>query len=149
MPRLPLLPPTLSNDYDGPRPVVWVFVFLTAVTVLRSIIHIVAPDGGAASIATIPLSTFTANGAATVIHLFGLWGLSQLVVGLVYVVALVRYRSMIPLLYLLAFVEYAVRLLLAVAKPIALDGTAPGGVANWVLVPVLAVLFVVSLRRTR
>lgn len=39
----------------------WVFVLLMLVTIARSLAHIL-PDGGAQSIATIPLDTFTING---------------------------------------------------------------------------------------
>ncbi len=41
-----------------------------------------APDGGAQSIATIPLDSYTANGADTVILIFSYWGLSQLIIGI-------------------------------------------------------------------
>ena len=142
-----LLPATIGNEYRGSRVALIFFVFMAVMTVARSLIHIVAPDGGAQSIATIPLDSFTANGAATVIHLFALWGLSQLIVGIVYVVALLRYRSLIPLLYLLALVEYATRLVLTRMKPIEIAGTAPGGVGNYILIPVLAVMLWLSLRR--
>lgn len=149
--HVPLLPQSLNNDYRGPLVVVVIFAVLTALTLARSLIHIVAPDGGAQSIATIPLDGFTANGAAAVVHVFSLWGLSQLIIALVYVLSLIRYRSLIPLLYLLAALEYAVRLALTIVKPVQLEGRAPGGVGNYVLVPLLVVLFVVSLlpKRTR
>ena len=142
-----LLPGTIDNEYRGSRVALAFFVLLTIVTVARSVVHIIAPDGGAQSIATIPLDSFTANGAATVVHLFALWGLSQLIVGLLYVVALLRYRSLIPLLYLLALVEYAVRLVLTWVRPIETVGTAPGGIGNYVLVPVIAGMLWLSLRR--
>lgn len=140
-----LLPTSLSNDYTGTRIAVGFFVLVTIVTLGRSIAHIVLPDGGAQSIATIPLDSFSPAAADVVIHLFALWGLSQLIVAVVYVVALLRYRSLIPLLYLLAVGEYAVRLILSVVKPIETDGTAPGAIGNYVLVPLMLVMFVLSL----
>ncbi len=142
-----LLPGTIDNEYRGSRLAFYFFILLTVVTVARSLVHIVAPDGGAQSIATIPLDSFTANGAATVVHLFALWGLSQLIVGIVYVVALLRYRSLMPLLYALALVEYAARLVLTRVKPIEIAGTAPGGVGNYILIPLLAVMLWLSLRQ--
>ena len=120
------------------------FQVITAITIARSLIHIPAPDGGAQSIATIPLDTFSPAAAAVAIHLFGLWGLSQLLLGLVYLYAIFQARTLIPLLYLLAIVEYSVRIALTFLKPIEVAGTAPGGVANYVLVPVLIILFVLS-----
>ena len=96
--RVRLLPSSLDNTYRGSRIAVGFFIVLTAFTLARSLIHIVAPDGGAQSIATIPLDSFTTNGAAALVHLFALWGLPQLIIGIVYVIALVRYRSFLPLL---------------------------------------------------
>lgn len=145
-PSKKLLPTAVTNEYRGSRIALYAFAVLTVVTVARSLVHILAPDGGAASIATIPLADFSANGAATVVHLFALWGLSQLLLALVYIVALLRYRSLVPLLYALAAVEYGVRLVLGFAKPIELAGTAPGGVANYAMVPLLLVLLWLSLR---
>jgi hypothetical protein len=144
-----LFPESISNEYRGTRVALLFFVLLTAVTVGRSIVHIVLPDGGAQTIATIPLGSFGAEAADVVVHLFALWGLSQLIIGVVYVVALIRYRSLIPLLYLLAIGEYLVRLILTLAKPIETTSTAPGAIGNYILVPLLALMLVLSLIQRR
>ena len=73
-----MFPRQLNNDYRGSLIAKWFFVLVTVGTVVRSLIHMFAPDGGAQSIVTIPLDSFTQNGAATVILIFALWGLSQL-----------------------------------------------------------------------
>jgi hypothetical protein len=59
-----------------------------------------AQDGGAQSIATIPLDTFSEPAATTVISVFALWALSQPIIAVLYLLACLRYRSMIPLLWL-------------------------------------------------
>jgi hypothetical protein len=145
--RPTVFPKQATNAYEGAPIALWVFAALMAVTFVRSLIHVFAPDGGAASIATVPLDAFTANGAATVVHVFGLWGLSQLLMALVGVVVLWRYRNLVPLMYALLIVEYAGRLLLTRFKPIELAGTAPGAVANYVLIPLAIVMLVLALRR--
>jgi hypothetical protein len=117
------------------------FYVITAITLTRSLIHLFAPDGGAQSIATIPLDAFPPEAAAVVVHLFGLWGLSQLLLGLVYLYACVRARHLIPMLYLLAILEYSMRIALTFIKPMEVSKTAPGGVANYVVVPVFIILF--------
>ncbi len=142
-----LFPTSASNHYQGAKLAKWFFVFVTAVTLVRSLIHIFAPDGGAQSIATIPLTDFTANGAAAVIHIFALWGLSQLLFGLLYAVVLWRYQNLIPLMYLFIAIEYTGRLLIAVAKPFETSGTAPGAIGNYVMIPLALVMLVLSLRR--
>ena len=99
-----------------------------------------APDGGAQSIATIPLDSYPQGAAATVIAIFALWGLSQLLIGLLYLMAAIRYRSLIPLFYLLMIVEYAVRMAIGTFKPIETAGTAPGAVGNLPLMVLAAVM---------
>lgn len=140
-----LLPKTITNVFPGQKIALWLFVPLTAVTLWRSQHHIFAADGGAQSIATIPLDSYTEAGANTVITIFALWGLSQLVFGLLGLIALIRYRAMIPMLYLFFILEYAVRVGIAHFKPIELTGTAPGGVVNIPFVVVGTILLALSL----
>jgi hypothetical protein len=144
-----LFPEPITDRYEGAPIAKWVFILLTMITVGRSLAHIFLPDGGAQSIATITLNTFTSNGEATVIHIFALWGLSQLLFGLLYIVVLWRYQSLIPLMYLFVLVEYIGRLLLTFAKPIVTDGTAPGAIGNYILIPLALVMLMLSLREQR
>ena len=144
-----LFPQLITNRYCGAPVAKWVFVLLTVITIGRSLAHIFLPDGGANSIATIPLDRFTPNGEATVVQIFALWGLSQLLFGLLYIVVLWRYQSFIPLMYLFILVEYAGRLLLAFAKPIVTDGTAPGAIGNFVLIPLALLMLILSLREEK
>lgn len=142
-----LLPTPLTHHYQGHPLAKWVFVFITIITIIRSIIHIATPDGGAQSIATIPLQLYSPQASDTIIMMFALWGLSQLLVGLVYVAVLIKYQSLIPVMYGLLIIEYTTRILIGVMKPIETMGTAPGGVANYVIVPVALLMFIMSLRR--
>ena len=144
-----MLPRPLSNEYRGSPIAKWVFVLLTVVTIVRSLIHVCASDGGAQSIATIPLDSFTPEGAATVVSVFSLWGLSQLLLGLVYVVVLYRYRGLIPFMYMLLIVEYGARLFVGAFKPMETSGTAPGAVGDFIILPLAAIMLVLSLREQR
>jgi hypothetical protein len=104
-----LFPRQITSEFPGFKIALWAFYPFTALTLWRSQHHLFAHDGGAQSIANIPLDTYSDTAAATIIGVFALWGLSQLVIGLIYLVAAIRYRSMIPTLYLLSLVEYLVR----------------------------------------
>ena len=141
-----LVPAHLDNVYRGAPIAKWILAALVVLTVARSLAHVFLPDGGAQSIATIPLERFTANGAAAIIHIFALWGLSQLLFGLLYVVVLWRYQALVPLMWLFILIEYSGRLLLASAKPFQVTGTAPGGVGNYILVPLALAMLFLSLR---
>lgn len=140
-----IFPKQLNNAYRGHPLAKWVFVLLTVVTIGRSLVHVFAPDGGAHSIATIPLDTFTPGGATAVIFVFSLWGLSQLLIGLMYAVVLWRYQAFIPFLYLLMMVEYGMRIVLGNLKPIETTETAPGAVGNFILLPLAAIMLILSL----
>jgi hypothetical protein len=135
-----LLPTPLTTTERGHPAVVAAFALITLVTLARSLAHVLLPDGGAQSIATIPLDTFPQAAADAVVFLFALWGLSQGLVGLVYLVVLLRYRALIPLMLVLVVVEYAARLAIGQARPIETLGTAPGEFLNYLMIPVALVL---------
>lgn len=128
-----LLPAQLDNDYRGHAIALWAFGLIAFITVGRSLVHILWPDGGAQSVATIPLDSFTAGGSATVISFFAQWGWSQLLMGGVYCVVLARYRTALPLMYAVLFLEYAGRVALAFWKPAVFDGLPPGGPFSFVM----------------
>ncbi|QNI84763.1 putative membrane protein [Synechococcus sp. PROS-7-1] len=143
LPRLPrldpglILPPVVTNVFPGRRLALWLFVPLMLVTLWRSQHHLLAADGGAQSIAHIPLNAYPEPAAATIVGLFALWGLSQLILAFLQLLVLLRYRSMIPLFYLLSLIEYSVRASYIPAfRPIPTTATAPGAVIN---VPIAAV----------
>lgn len=142
-----LLPRAASNDYRGRPLAKWALVPLTLITIGRSLTHMFAEDGGAQSIATIPLADFTANGANAVITIFALWGLSQLIIGLLYALVWWRYAALIPLVYLLFTGEYLMRLLAGLYTPgIETASTPPGAIGDYLFVPLGIVLLALSLR---
>lgn len=127
-----ILPKNITNTYTGHPLALYGFYLITTITIIRSLIHIFAPDGGAQSIATIPLSTYSPDSANTVILMFALWGISQLLLGILFLIIAFRYKALIPLMYLFIFTEYTLRLIVGFMKPITLTGTAPGSIGNYV-----------------
>jgi hypothetical protein len=140
-----LLPDTASNDYKGHLVAYYAFVFLTAITLIRSVIHIVAPDGGAQSIATINLAV---EGGPIIVGLFAQWGLIQLLLGVVFLVVAVRYRNLIPLMYTFIITENIARLLLGFWKPLGTQTLASGAIGSLLLPPIAILLLLLSLQTT-
>ncbi len=141
-----IFPKQIDNQFKGYKIALYAFYLLTAVTLWRSQHHLFAPDGGAQTIASIPLDTFTAQGSQAVIGVFGLWGLSQLIIGIIYLLVALRYRAMVPLMYVLMIVEYSFRAFyFPVAKSIPTTGIAPGAAINlpFVLFSVIMLIFIV------
>ncbi len=79
-----MFPRRAGSHYQGDPIALWVLVPITLVTVIRSLIQLCI-DGGAQSIATIPLDTFSRGAADTVVLIFALGGLSQLLLGSIFV----------------------------------------------------------------
>ena len=78
--------------------------------------------------------------------LFAIWGLSQLIICLLCILVLVRYRSMIPFMFALLLLEHLSRKLILQVMPIVHGGTAPGFFVNLVLLALMIVGLALSLR---
>ena len=144
-----LFPKTISNKFSGKKVSLWFFYLLTITTLWRSQHHLLSADGGAQSIATIPLDTYSTEASATVIGIFALWGLSQLIIGFIYLAACLRYKALIPLLYTLGIIEYGLRAFyIGSDKPIETVGNAPGAMINAPLMITLTAMLILSLWRT-
>ena len=139
-----LFPNQFDNIFPGQKVALWAFYLITAVTLWRSQHHIFAPDGGAQSIATIPLDSYSDGAAANIIALFAQWGWVQLLLGLLMLLAAVRYKSMVPLMWLIVLMEWAGRGLIGQFKPVETLATAPGQTGNLVI-PVVALVMLVLL----
>lgn len=137
-----IFPQTVDNDYKGNKIALWIFTILAIISTVRSCIHFVAPDGGAGTIAGLDLS----RGGENIIFAFGLWGLSQLLYAFIQLLVAFRYRKLIPLFYLILFIETLGRMAIGVMKPpILLHGTPPGGIANYIILPLTIIMFILSL----
>ena len=137
-----LLPARVDNRVVGSRVPLYVLGAIAAVSLVRSGIHLLASDGGAGSIAGMDLSVAGADG---IVFAFALWGSSQLLMALVQLVVVVRYRSLVPAMYLLLILEILLRMLVGWLKPISLAHAPPGAVGNWVLLPLALLMLAWSL----
>ena len=140
-----LLPATANNTVRGMKLPVYVFALIAIVSTARSLIHLLAPDGGAGSIAGMDLNVAGANG---IIFAFALWGSSQLIYALIQLAVAFRYRSLIPFMYVLLILEALLRMLVGRMKPVSFTHTPPGAIGNWVILAVAAVMLVLSSRRS-
>lgn len=141
------LPEKISNVYKWNKIPLYVFYLITAVTLWRSFHHILSADGGAQSIANIPLDSYSEAAAATVITMFALWGLSQLLIGIIMLVASIKYKSIIPSLYLLLLIEYCFRIIIGQLKPIITTASAPGAIANLPVIIIAVLMLIILLKK--
>ena len=135
-------------EFNNKKWIKIIFLIISIFTIIRSLVHIISPDGGASSIAGIPLSTFSLGASQTIIFMFALWGISQLIIGLLYVYVLVIKPKLIPLMLLSLTLEYSLRLIIGQFKPILTTHTAPGAYGNYIMIPLSIVLFLLSIKKT-
>lgn len=141
----PVLPRQIDNGYRGNRLAPW---FLGAVVLAKTAMSLNSILNGravASSADGIPLDTYPAAAAATVVSLFGIWGVGQLVLCLLSVLVLVRYRSAIPLVFLVLLIEHLARKTVLHFMPIASSSLAPGRYVNLALVATMIIGFTLSL----
>jgi hypothetical protein len=118
-----IFPERVDNRYRGHALALWFFVPIALMKVGISLLHILYADGGAQSISAIPLDSYPAGAAQNVVALFSRMGLEQLLLGLVFAVVLLRYRSLLPLMYVLLAVYYIGQAVIVYAKPLAVTAT--------------------------
>lgn len=140
-----ILPGSADNNFEGTKIALYTFYFIIVLTLIRSLIHLLSSDGGSGSIASIPIDLFGNGGREAVIFTFSVWGLSQLLIGIIYVITAFRYRSLIPLMYILVFIEYLGRVLIGQFKPIETLRTAPGEIGNYIFIPLSLIMLLLSI----
>jgi hypothetical protein len=140
-----LFPECIDNRYRGQKLALWLLVPITFMKVGISLTHIFRGDGGAQSIATIPLDTYPAGAAQNVIALFARLGLEQFLLAALCVVVLLRYRSMIPFMYLLIVVHDIAQMAIARMKPLALAATSGARTPALVVTALSVIGFLLSL----
>jgi hypothetical protein len=130
------LPAQADNTIRGSRIPLYLFILTAAVGTVRSGIHIFSPDGGAGSIAGMDLAV---AGASGIVFAFALWGSEQLLFALLQWVVILRYRSLVPLMWGIQLLEILGRMLVGHLKPVTFAHTPPGEIGNYVYL-VLSVL---------
>ena len=143
-----IFPTVADNNYHGHKIAKWLLMFYVFKSFVAGSIHMFAPDGGAQSIASIALDQFTEGGANSVITMFGLWGMEQFIIGLIGLVILWRYQSLIPMMSGVYILEYFMRGISHLYTPgVVTAHTPPGVAADYVLIPLAILMFLLSLKK--
>lgn len=148
-----ILPREANNNYEGSRIAFYGFVLVTVVMTFRSLVHLLFEDAGLNSIGNMVIFEAGEPDPNQALYLFGsLWGLQQLLMCVVQVVVIIRYRSLTSLMLLLLLLEWVARPVLigGLLHPLGeayFESPAPGAVGAWPSVIFLSALLLFSLRR--
>lgn len=141
-----IFPKQLDNNYRGRWLAIWIFgaiMFAKAgqgvETIVKTRETATGPDGTS-------LDGLTAAGVDTVLQLFAVLGLYTLVLPLIGVVVLIRYRAMIPFMYVMLLILYVSNRVLHDVHPSFAGETQSYGVyINLTIFAVTVLGFVLSL----
>ena len=143
-----ILPKQADNVYGGRKLAVWLLAVFVLVKFLQGATSTFYTHLALTGADAIPLDNYNAAGAQAVISLFALLGLYIMVFALPTIGALVRYRALVPLMYLLWLIEEVSKIVILSMNPIARSTSLPSGViVNRVLLAVLVLGFLLSLMR--
>jgi len=152
-----LLPTQIDNGYRGHALAIWLLIPIVLMKLFMGVnvaglnpwissrFVLQNADG-------IPVDTFPVEVASVAVFLFASWGLSLLVISLLGVVVLIRYRAMIPLMFLLLSIEQIGRKGLAMLHLVpseAEGGVSLGLLINWGLSAALVIGLILSLVSVR
>ena len=137
-----LLPTKADNTLRGSKWPLYLFILVAVIGAVRSCIHIFSQDGGAGSIAGMDMAV---TGANEVIFAFALWGSAQLIYALLQWVVILRYRSLVPLMWFVQFLETLGRMLVGRIKPVTFAHTPPGAYQNYIYLALAALMLGLSL----
>jgi hypothetical protein len=83
-------------------------------------------------------------GADGIIFAFALWGSSQLLFAIIQLLVVIRYRSLIPFMWLMLILETLLREMVGKMKPVTFAHTPPGAIGNQIILPLAALMLIIS-----
>jgi len=137
-----IIPDIIENRIPNNKFVFYFTWLLVAFNFFRSLEHIFNEDGGAESIAGIPLESYSSEAANNIISIFAQWGFSQLVLACILLLVVLKMREFIPLMLLIIALENILRGAVGLYKPLILGDAPPGAVSPIIGLVTLAVFFI-------
>ncbi|MEP6707098.1 MAG: hypothetical protein ABJC05_06240 [Pyrinomonadaceae bacterium] len=125
-----LFPQPIDNKYSGSKIALWFLGLIVFVHTLQSILVLVNGYSIAQSADGIPLETYPAAAAQTILAIFMTASLRRLIISLICAVVLFRYRSAVPLMFVVLGVSYLGGQVIFQFVPIVRVGTPPGVIMN-------------------
>ena len=146
-----LFPSDLNNQYKGSKFVQYGLYPIFAIYIFRSLVHFLAENSGLIGIATIKEFPITDGlDPNNIIYLFAsLWGAAQVSLTIILLILFIKYKNLIPLIYLICLLDQCFRLISGYLHPLSEDyyiNTPPGVISNIPVLLYLIFMFYLSLR---
>ena len=142
-----LFPSRLNNRYEGSKIALYGLYPIFAIYIFRSLVHFLAENSGLVGIATIKVFPISDGlNPNNIIYLFAsLLGATQVSLTIVLLILFIKYKNLIPLIYLICLLDQCFRLISGYLHPLGEDyyiNTPPGVISN---MPVLLYLSLIHI----
>jgi len=134
-----LLPAQAGNDYRGYKIGLWIFGLVILWKLAIALACIFNGYEAANNADGIPLGTFGAAGAHAFVTEYAVWGVGQVALLAICIVALIRYRSLVPFLFAVLLFEHVARRAAYAILPLPHVSGAAGGTINLVMLAAMLV----------
>ena len=146
-----LFPSRLNNRYEGSKIALYGLYPIFAMYIFRSLVHFLAENSGLVGIATIKQFPITEGlDPNTIIYLFSsLWGATQVSLTIILLILFIKYKNLIPLIYLICVLDQCFRLISGYLHPLGQDyyiNTPHGVISNIPVLLYLIFMFYLSLK---
>jgi hypothetical protein len=141
-----LLPQRIDNTYRGYKVALWLFGLVVGVRITQSVLVIFNGYSTAKNADGIPLDTYTPAASQTVVALFAQGALSRLLISLLCLLVLARYRSAIPFMFVLLLLNYLASQMIFQFVPLVRTGTPPALIVNLIMFALMFIGLTLSLR---
>ena len=144
-----IFPKQIDNIYRGYWLAVWLLVPLAFVKLAMGVNTVVNTHKIITSADGIPLDTYSTGAQQNLVFMYQAWGLTLALLALLGFVALIRYRAMVPFVYLMLGIEQIGRIACEAVtfqrSAATLIGPTPAGAINLALIAALLIGFALSL----
>lgn len=145
-----IFPAQFDNRFEGQRAALWLLGALLGLKFVMSFNSIAFTAKIASTADGFPLASYGGDGARAVLMLFEMVALGQLALAAIGMIALIRYRSMTSLVFLLLAAEHSGRILISRSYAVERAQAVPAGVyVNFALLALLLFGLALSLRRSQ
>lgn len=140
-----LLPQPIDNRYSGSKIALWLFGLIVLVHILQGVMIIIDGHSIMQSADGIPLETYPAAAAQTIMAIFEVSSLRRLIISLICAVVLFRYRSAVPVMFVVLGISYLGGQVIFQFLPIERVGSSPGLIINLIMFAMMIIGLALSL----
>ena len=146
-----ILPEIINNDFNGSKIALYGFYPILAMMIFRSLTHFLSESAGLVNIANINiLPLIDGIDPNNLVYLFAsLWGASQLILTLLIIVIFLKYKSLLPLLWIILIIDILFRFVSGSIHPLTEEyysAVPPGRLSQVPLLVYGTLMFFLSIR---